>query len=221
MENFINALSTSILSSAPSIRQLIICAAASLGSGVVISAVSTDKRSRMQTYITLLPLSVCLFTMLSVFAFGKTGAAAMAGLSLVFTALLARTDDKGEMAGFLCACASGFGMGLGFIGISSLFLVLALATSAIYKIALKKIPKNIIKRLKVAVPEGADFKDNLDGVLDRYTLSHYTERVTLKGFGEMYEITFIIEEKNEDMEKDMLDDMRVASGNIGISLERV
>lgn len=221
MNKFLQLFSTSILDGAPGPRQLMIIGITAIAMGVVISAITTKRESRMQSYITLLPFSAAFFMMMSSAAFGKTASAFLMGFALLFIGGVAKTDDKEEMVGFLTGAASGVSLGLGYVGLSVSFVALSFITTALYKLALKKIPDTITKRLRIVVPEDLNYKTRFEGVLDRYTLTHYTEKVELKGFGEMYEITFIITMKDETHEKEMLDDIRVVSGNAGVSIERI
>lgn len=221
MKNFLKLFTTSIIVGVPGLRQYLIICIAAVAMGVIISAITTKRNSRMQSYITLLPLSISFFMLLSSAAFGKTASALIMGFALLFASNVAKTDDKEEMVGFLTEAVSGMGLGLGYVGLSVTFATLSFITAALYRLALKKIPDTITKRLRIVVPEDLNYKTRFEGVLDRYTLTHYTEKVELKGFGEMYEITFIISMKDETHEKEMLDDIRVVSGNAGVSIERI
>lgn len=216
MGKFLNLFTTSILDGAPGPKQLMIIGITAIAMGVVISAITTKRNSRMQSYITLLPLVAALFMMMS-----STTSAFLIGFALLFMSSVAKTDDKEEMVGFLTGAASGVSLGLGYVGLSVAFIALSFITTALYKLALSKIPAVITKRLCIIVPEDLNYQSRFEGVLDRYTLSHYTEKVELKGFGEMYKITFIITMKDETHEKEMLDDIRVISGNAGVSIERI
>lgn len=216
MNKFLQLFSTSILDGGPGPRQLIIIGITAIAMGVVISAITTKRNSRMQSYITLLPLVAAFFMMMS-----SAISAFLIGFALLFMSSVAKTDDKEEMVGFLTGAASGVSLGLGYVGLSVAFIALSFITTALYKLALSKMPAVITKRLCIIVPEDLNYQSRFEGVLDRYTLSHYTEKVELKGFGEMYKITFIITMKDETHEKEMLDDIRVISGNAGVSIERI
>lgn len=216
MNKFLQLFSTSILDGGPGPKQLIIIGITAIALGVVISAITTKRNSRMQSYITLLPLVAAFFMMMS-----SATSAFLIGFALLFIGGVAKTDDKEEMVGFLTGAASGVSLGLGYVGLSVAFIALSFITTALYKLALSKMPAVITKRLCIIVPEDLNYQSRFEGVLDRYTLSHYTEKVELKGFGEMYKITFIITMKDETHEKEMLDDIRVISGNAGVSIERI
>ena len=216
MNKFLQLFSTSILDGGPGPKQLIIIGITAIAMGVVISAITTKRNSRMQSYITLLPLVAALFMMMS-----SATSAFLIGFALLFMSSVAKTDDKEEMVGFLTGAASGVSLGLGYVGLSVAFIALSFITTALYKLALSKMPAVITKRLCIIVPEDLNYQSRFEGVLDRYTLSHYTEKVELKGFGEMYKITFIITMKDETHEKEMLDDIRVIAGNAGVSIERI
>ena len=221
MGKFLNLFTTSILNGAPGPKQLMVIGITAIAMGIVISAITTKRESRMQSYITLLPFSAAFFVMMSSAAFGKTASAFLIGFALLFMSSVAKTDDKEEMVGFLTGAVSGVSLGLGYVGLSVAFIALSFITTALYKLALSKMPAAITKRLCIIVPEDLNYQSRFEGVLDRYTLSHYTEKVELKGFGEMYKITFIIIMKDETHEKEMLDDIRVISGNAGVSIERI
>ena len=72
--------------------------------------------------------------------------------------------------------------------------------------------------LKVVVPESLNFDNLFDETLQKYCLSYDLKKVKSTDFGTMFELTYIIKIKNEDHQKELLDEIREKNGNLMVSL---
>ena len=72
------------------------------------------------------------------------------------------------------------------------------------------------KELRVTIPEDLDYNHLLDDLFERYTKKCKLERVKTTNMGSLYEITYQIELKDPEMEKEMIDEIRCRNGNLTI-----
>ena len=105
--------------------------------------------------------------------------------------------------------------------ISSVFLtmVIGLATG----IGLLPIGKKEEKKqtLKITMYEDLDYTTVFDDVFEKFLKSCETDSVKTINMGSMYQITYIIQQKDKKMEKEFLDELRCRNGNLTITCGRV
>ena len=81
---------------------------------------------------------------------------------------------------------------------------------------IKKI--NIIYSLEEQIYSDMNFDNLFDETLQKYCLSYDLKKVKSTDFGTMFELTYIIKIKNEDHQKELLDEIREKNGNLMVSL---
>ncbi len=72
------------------------------------------------------------------------------------------------------------------------------------------------KELRVTIPEDLDYNHLLDDLFERYTKKCKLVKVKTTNMGSLYEITYQIELKNPEQEKEMIDEIRCRNGNLTI-----
>lgn len=74
------------------------------------------------------------------------------------------------------------------------------------------------KQLKIVIPESLNYNSVFDDLFDKYTSENRLNKVKTTNMGTMYELTYEIRLKNDDAEKDFIDELRVRNGNLNISV---
>ncbi|MBQ4225037.1 MAG: DUF4956 domain-containing protein, partial [Oscillospiraceae bacterium] len=112
--------------------------------------------------------------------------------------------------------AAGLATGVGYIGYAVLFTLLISAVIAILsKTNVGGISVDSMM-LKITIPEDLDYTGVFDDILDKYTSYSELTRIKTTNMGTLYELTYIIKEKRDISEKQMLDDIRCRNGNLTV-----
>ena len=112
----------------------------------------------------------------------------------------------------------GFLSGFGYVLYAGIVAVLAAILILIVSFTKFSLPSPKEMTLKVVVPESLNFDNLFDETLQKYCLSYDLKKVKSTDFGTMFELTYIIRIKNEDHQKELLDEIREKNGNLMVSL---
>lgn len=112
--------------------------------------------------------------------------------------------------------AAGLACGLGYVTFAAAFTAVMLL---ILISALGFVDRNEgRKQLKIVIPESLNYNSVFDDLFDKYTSENRLNKVKTTNMGTMYELTYEIRLKNDDAEKDFIDELRVRNGNLNISV---
>ena len=70
--------------------------------------------------------------------------------------------------------------------------------------------------LKITIPEDLDYTEIFDDIFAKYTTTAKLQKVKTVNLGSMYELDYDVMLKDNRMEKQMIDDIRVRNGNLNI-----
>lgn len=105
--------------------------------------------------------------------------------------------------------------GMGYIGLAFTFAIIALAVYLVFSfIGIGQQVHGL--ELKVTIPESLNYSHIFDDIFEKYTKTHKLVRVKTTNLGSMYQLYYTIEMKQEDLEKDMIDEIRCRNGNLDI-----
>jgi hypothetical protein len=76
--------------------------------------------------------------------------------------------------------------------------------------------KIVEKRLRVTIPENLDYNGLLDDLFETYTKKHRMEQVKTANMGSLYDVSYLVELKDESREKEFLDEIRCRNGNLTV-----
>ena len=72
------------------------------------------------------------------------------------------------------------------------------------------------KQLKITIPENLDYMGLFDDLFSQYTKSSSLIRVKTTNMGSLFQLSFEIELKDNNSEKEFLDKIRIRNGNLDI-----
>lgn len=210
----------SILSSnGLSIGSVLICIATSLILGFVIALVhmKTSKYSKnFLITLTILPMLVQLVMMMVNGNLG-TSVAVLGAFSLIrFRSI---PGNSREITSIFFAMAIGLATGMGHILFAVIMTIIISAILVVFKYSKFGNNKNN-KILKITVPENLNYGSLFDDVFEKYTNSNELTKVKTTNMGSMFELTYDIILKNNQNEKEFIDELRCRNGNMKIILER-
>lgn len=198
-----------------------ICTLCSLIFGVIIALAykMQDKASKnLLVSLTLLPVIVQVVIMLVNGNLGA-GVAIMGAFSLI--RFRSAPGSSKEIVAVFLAMAIGIATGMGYVafgGVMTVVICLALVLFAKTNIFGKTGSE---KQLKVTIPENLDYSGIFDDIFEKYTTSNSLEKVKTTNLGSMYELVYKITERDEKLEKQMIDEIRCRNGNLTIICGKV
>lgn len=215
---------TSILNSVTgtlTIVDALICTVTSLVLGFIISMVYMAKGNRSKNLATTLVLLPALVQTIIMLVNGNlgTGIAVMGAFSLVRFRSVAGTSK--EICSIFFAMAVGLATGMGYI---SFAIVITIIVSLVMFLLAKfnfGETKAEERKLKVVVPENLNYTEIFDDIFEKYTNRNTIIKSKTINLGSLYEITYEIELKDKNKEKEMIDEIRCRNGNLTINCARI
>lgn len=163
--------------------------------------------------LVILPVLVCV-VMLAVNGNLGTSVAILGAFSLIrFRSLQGSSRD---ISYIFFAMSIGLTCSIGYLdfalGITILVcLVLVLMNKMHY--AQKK---EVQKELRITIPENLDYREIFDDIFEEFVSKHELQRVKTTNMGSLYELSYYIQLKDENREKEMLDAVRTRNGNLTV-----
>ena len=199
---------SSVLGSTLTIESVMICLAASIICGLIISLIYKYCEHASRSFLMTLALLPAIVQMVIMMVNGNLGVGvAVAGsFSLVkFRSLPGKASD------------------ILVIFLSMGYVVFALALSIILCLVLLVFAKTSIlaadtsyRNLRIIIPEDLDYTDVFKDIFRKYTKKAEIQSVRTMNLGTMYQITYNVELNDVMKEKEMLDAIRVRNGNLAI-----
>ena len=74
------------------------------------------------------------------------------------------------------------------------------------------------RELRVTLPEGVNYEEEFEELLDKYTVSHELVTVKTTNMGSLYKVTYDIVLKDSHKTQEFINELRVRNGNLEIAL---
>ncbi len=128
------------------------------------------------------------------------------------------TGTAREMIFLFYAMAVGLSLGMGFITLGVLILAVGgLLAAALEKSGFASSPSKQ-RTLRITIPEDLNYNGIFDDLFEKYTRFARLDTVKTTNMGTMYELTYRIEMKAWDREKEFMDELRCRNGNLNLTL---
>lgn len=204
-----------------SITSACLCTGASLLCGIVIAVCyyfSGKSNRNFCVSLAILPVLVQTVIMLVNGNLG-TGVAIVGAFSLIrFRSV---PGSSREISSVFLTMVVGLATGMGYLTYAAFitgFVCVVMLVLGILPIGKKEEKK---QTLKITMYEDLDYTTVFDDVFEKYLKSCETENVKTINMGSMYQITYIIQQKDKKLEKEFLDELRCRNGNLTITCGRV
>ena len=197
------------------------CTAASLFLGLMIAACYyfTGRGTKhFCAALVLLPAIVKIVILLVNGSLG-TGMAIVGAFSLIrFRSLPGNSHD---ISCIFFAMVVGLATGMGYITYAA--FVTVIISAAMILLHLVPLPPKVEKRqeLKITIYEDLDYTEIFNDLFEEYLVSYELNSVKTVNMGSMYQIDYLIEQKDRTREKEMIDAIRCRNGNLTIVCHRM
>ena len=214
-QGIFDSSSTSVIS----ISNFLLCIGLSLVLGIIMALSYTFKTHYTKSFLltlAILPAVVCVVIMMVNGNVG-TGVAVAGAFSLV--RFRSAPGTAKEIGMIFLAMSAGLIAGMGYLGYAVLFTVILCLVFIIYNavnFGVKRISS--YKTMAVTIPEDLNYTEVFDDILKQYTSSYELKKVKTTNMGSMFRLTYDIALKDKNLEKAMIDAIRVRNGNLEISI---
>ncbi len=198
----------------------LICTGVSLLLGIGIAFISMFKTKYSQSFAFTLAIMPAVVQIIIMLVNGNIGA----GIAVAGTFSLVRfrsaPGSAREIGSIFLAMATGLATGMGYVTIAGIFFVIM----AVFMMVLSAVgfgkgsPGE--RTLKITIPENLDYEGLFDDLFETYTDGASLERVKLTNVGTMYELSYEIKLKGENVPKEFIDELRCRNGNLDIVCSR-
>lgn len=205
-----------------SVPDFLLCLGGALVAGIILALGYMFKTRYTKSFVitlAVLPAVVCVVIMMVNGNIG-TGVAVAGAFSLVrFRSVPGSAKEIGAL--FL-AMGAGLIAGMGYIGYSLLFTVILTLIFMLYNSLDFGAKRNdsIYKTIKIVIPEDLDYTGVFDSIFAEYTKKYSLVAVKSLNMGSMFRLTYDVELKYPEKEKELIDLIRCRNGNLEITVSR-
>lgn len=122
-----------------------------------------------------------------------------------------------EIASVFFAMTIGLALGMGYLLFAFFITIILCLCTWLLAVSTFGENKNRYKILKILIPEQLDYQTVFDDIFETYTKHNRILQVKTTNMGSLFELTYEIDMKNEKLEKQFLDELRVRNGNLKIT----
>lgn len=198
----------------------LICTGVSLLLGMGIAFISMFKTKYSQSFAFTLAIMPAVVQIIIMLVNGNIGA----GIAVAGTFSLVRfrsaPGSAREIGSIFLAMATGLATGMGYVTIAGIFFVIMAAFMMVLSAAGFGKGSPGERTLKITIPENLDYEGLFDDLFETYTDGASLERVKLTNVGTMYELSYEIKLKGENVPKEFIDELRCRNGNLDIVCSR-
>ena len=145
-----------------------------------------------------------------------TGVAVMGAFSLVRFRSVAGSAK--EIVSIFLAMATGLATAMGYIGLAIVIVSILCIAMIIASFIRLKEKDDLVRELKITVPEDLNYAHSFDDVFEKYTKTYKLQNVKTTNMGSLYKLSYNIELRSEDDIQDFINDLRCRNGNLEISV---
>ena len=213
-----------------SIQSAMICIGAALVLGIISALVYMLSAERYSSnFILTMALLPALVQVVILMTSGNLGSAVAVLGTFSLIRFRSAAGTAKELLGIFFSMAIGLACGMGYVGVAALFfllmaqIVFAVIITLVISLMLFLLTKLNFggrhgdeKVLKITIPEDLDYTEIFDDIFAKYTTTAKLQKVKTVNLGSMYELDYDVMLKDNRMEKQMIDDIRVRNGNLNI-----
>lgn len=198
----------------------LICIIAALIVGIFLACIYTYKARYTQSFVitlAVIPAAVCVVILM---VNGNTGAGIAAAGAFSLVRFRSVPGTAKEIGAIFISMAAGLTCGIGYVGYAFLFAAVMGAISILYNHFEFGMTKDRFKNktLHITIPEDLDYTDVFDDLFAEYTDSHSLISVKTTNMGSLFKLTYDIQLKSVEKEKQFIDELRCRNGNLEINI---
>lgn len=190
--------------------------AASILFGIIIALLYKSSGTHIGSFAVILAVMPLLVASVIMIVNGNLGAS-VAVLGAFGLVRFRSAPGTAKEIGFLFyAMAVGLAAGMGFLSLAALITVIAGALILLLEKVHFGDTVSGERQLRITIPEDMNHMGIFDDLFQAYTKYAHLERVKTTNMGTMYELSYRVELRNIEKEKEFIDGIRCRNGNLSI-----
>lgn len=198
------------------LESALLCTVVSLVLGLAVALIYTLTGNYSKNFIITLVLLPALVQTVIMLVNGNVGTsvAVMGAFSLV--RFRSTPGSAREISGIFFSMVIGLAAGMGYLTYAALITaIIGLGMLILYKSKFGET-KEEKKNLRITIPENLDYSEIFDDIFEKFAKKIMLEKVKTTNLGSMYELQYSITLKDNQREKEMIDQLRSRNGNLTI-----
>lgn len=213
-------ISQSIIGDQLNVSAALICTLVSIVLGIGIAAIYMVKNKHSKGLVVTIALMPTIVQVVIMLVNGNigTGVAVMGAFSLVrFRSVPGSARD---ICSIFFAMAIGLATGMGYVFYAFLFFVLIGIVTLLLTVLPFGKDSSEERHLRIVIPESLDYEGIFDDLFEQYTTSAELVKVKTTNMGTMFELSYTVKLKGENIPKAFIDEIRCRNGNLNIIFSR-
>ncbi len=197
------------------IGMFLICSLSSVVLGLLTALVAAFRSNRSKNVILSLIVLPVIVQVVIMIVNGNIGVGLAVAGAFNLVRYRSNPGTASDILLIFLSMAIGLINGMGYLLLAVVFTIVALLVYVVCTL-LGLSGRSTGKELKVTIPESLNYSHIFDDIFEKYTKSYKLMRVKTTNLGSMYQLFYHLELKNDDDEKEMIDEIRCRNGNLDI-----
>lgn len=206
----------SILGSNLTLINFLICILTSFVLGLIVALVHSKTNKTNKNFLSTLVVLPALVTIVIILINGNLGTAVAVGGAFSLIRFRSIPGTSKEILSVFFTMAIGLAVGTGYIAYAIIFTIIS--SLIILVLNAIKFGEGKSRIIKISIPEDLDYTEIFNSIFDEYLDSYELISSETTNMGSMFELTYLVNQKNNINEKEFIDKLRVKNGNLKISL---
>ena len=201
-----------------SIQDFLLCIGCSLLIGLLLAAAYTFHTQTSGSFLVSLAMLPAVVSVVIRMVNGNIGTGVAVAGAFGLVRFRSAPGTAKEIGMLFLAMSTGLISGMGYLGYSILFALLLCGIFVVYTVLAESLDRrdNLERTLRITIPEDLNYGTAFDDLFAMYTSRHALTEVKTANLGSLYKLTYRIRMKGENLEKEMMDDLRCRNGNLEI-----
>ncbi len=220
LDNFFKGVLDTELANIISPIKFLLCIGCALLCGIILTLCYIFKSRYTRSFAATIAILPAIVAVVIMMVNGNIGAGVAVAGAFSLVRFRSATGTAREIAAIFLGMAAGLVCGMGYLGYALLVSVLLGLISLLYNIIGVKIKtkNNLLKTLRITIPEDLDYTDVFESIFVKYTTEHELMLIKTTNMGSLFRLTYHVTMKDVKNEKEFIDELRVRNGNLEISL---
>ncbi|WP_283680602.1 DUF4956 domain-containing protein [Parablautia sp. Marseille-Q6255] len=192
--------------------------AAALILGIIIASLYRITGIHISSFVVILAVMPLLVTTVIMIVNGNLGTSVAVLGAFGLVRFRSAPGSAKEIGFIFFAMAVGLAIGMGFLSLAVLLTIVIGITMIILEKAHFGNDTSSERELRITIPEDMNYTGIFDDLFQVYTKTSHLERVKTTNMGTMYELSYRVELRNMEKEKEFIDALRCRNGNLSIIL---
>ena len=200
------------------VESLILTGLTALALGILIAIIYQITGASSDRFALILALLPFLVASVILVVNGNIGASVSVAGAFSLIRFRSAPGSAKEIGFVFLAMTAGIAVGMGFLTLAAgITLIPCIAFLLLWRTGFGQNLRPE-KELRIAIPEDLSYNGVFDDLLRLYTSRSTLRRVRTTNMGTMYELSYLVQMRDPENEKEFIDALRCRNGNLTISL---